>query len=593
MTLVGWATRQALLLGLRASYIPMAPNSALAFIALGLGLMAIAAHRHSIAVVAAGVVGTIAAIRLMEFTTDLDIAVDGAFLHVPAARFGLAPVGKMALFTALGFLTASVSVTMRAVGERSSIARDLGGGAALMVAGTGLVFGLGYLFSPNAPLMYGTHSIPMALNTAIGFLSLGTGLIAASGSSSFPLKRLCGPSTRARLLRVFLPLVVATVGLVAWLTHLVSTTAGASSAAITSAALAMAAILLFGFICERIAGRVGEDLERVEAALKRANDMLELKVEDRTTELLRAFCELQRAHESLQNAHHDLKDAQGRMLQQAKMASLGQTAAGVAHEINNPLAFVTNNIAVLKREVAGVHDIVCLYQQAEHTLEEYEGDLLDRIRILSAELDLPYVLGNLAGLMDRSREGLKRIQKIVSDLRDFAHLDDSDEREIDLNPGIATTVNLMRSLAASQGVSLVTDLAETPPLRCYGAKINLVIQNLLSNAIDACSEGGKVVVSTHSDGDGVRIEVQDDGSGIDPAILDKIFDPFFTTKPIGQGTGLGLAMSFGIVRDHGGTIEVESTPGVGTRFEVRLPSASRRRLLSMARSPATAAQGSR
>jgi signal transduction histidine kinase len=255
------------------------------------------------------------------------------------------------------------------------------------------------------------------------------------------------------------------------------------------------------------------------------------------------------------------------------MASLGQTAAGVAHEINNPLAFVTNNIAVLKREVAGLHDILRLYQQAEQTLAEYEHDLLDRIRDLAEEVDLPFVLENLDGLMDRSREGLKRIQKIVADLRDFAHLDEAELKEADLNAGIAATVNIMRSLAGDRRVTLEMELAPIPRLTCFPAKVNLVAQNLISNAIDACPPGGRVVVTTRPApaGGWVEIEVADTGCGIDPAIRDKIFDPFFTTKPVGKGTGLGLSMIYGIVKDHGGTIDFATTPGQGTRFTVRLP----------------------
>ena len=153
---------------------------------------------------------------------------------------------------------------------------------------TGLVFSLGYLFSPNAPLLYGTESIPMALNTALCFLCLGVGLAAAAGPEAFPLVRFSGPSIRARLLRIFLPLVVGTVGVVAWLTHLVTTTAGSSSAAISSAALAAAAIVLFGVICVRIAGRVGGQIERAESELQRANDLLESKVDERTRELSRS-----------------------------------------------------------------------------------------------------------------------------------------------------------------------------------------------------------------------------------------------------------------------------------------------------------------
>ncbi len=299
---------------------------------------------------------------------------------------------------------------------------------------------------------------------------------------------------------------------------------------------------------------------------------------ERTNRLSTAFGELRESHRNLEIAHYELKEAQSRMLQQAKMASLGQTVAGVAHEINNPLAYVTNNIAVLKREIASVQDILLLYQQAEATLTLYQCELMGQIRDMSEKIDLPYVLDNLDGLLDRSREGLKRIQKIVEDLRDFAHLDEADVKEVDLNDGIAATVCLMRSLADKHQVTLETDLVPIPRLTCYPAKLNLVVQNLLSNAIDACRPGDRVVVRTRLADGVIEIEVADTGRGIDPAIRDLIFDPFFTTKPIGKGTGLGLSMSYGVIKEHHGTIEFESASGQGTRFFVRLPMESSRTL---------------
>jgi signal transduction histidine kinase len=570
----------------------MAPNTALGFLVLGAGLLAVGFARSSLnhpggrhpAVILAGLGAVLFALictaRLLEYATGTSFSVDAWIMRAPAGKIGDAPVGKMALLTAIGFLGASVSLAVLAVSPRESSGKQesYAGAGATLAGAIGLVFALGYLFSPNAPLLFDREAIPMALNTAVGFAVLGTGLVAAVGPMGFPLSRLCGPSIAARLLRVFLPLVVGTVVTVAWLTHLVSTTAGARSAAVSSAALATAAIFVFGFSLERIAGRVGQRIEQAEAALQQAHDELELRVKERTRELsqanlelARAFRELHDAHESLRKTHEELKETQGRMLQQARLASLGQTAAGVAHEINNPLSFVTNNIVVLKREVTDLHDILRLYQRAESTLAEYERDLLSRIRELSEEVDLPFVQENLDELLDRSREGLKRIQRIVEDLRDFARLDEAEYKEVDLNAGITATVNILIGLAARRHVVLETELESLPLLLCYPAKINLVVQNLVHNAIDACSVDGRVVVKSRACRDCVEVEVADDGCGIEPAIQNRVFDPFFTTKPIGAGTGLGLSMSYGIIKDHGGTIDFQSAPGRGSRFSFRIP----------------------
>jgi PAS domain S-box-containing protein len=266
-----------------------------------------------------------------------------------------------------------------------------------------------------------------------------------------------------------------------------------------------------------------------------------------------------------------LKQAQSTMVQTEKLAGLGQMVAGVAHEINNPLSFVSNNVAVLSRDLAAIKRLLEMYQQAEPTLEQAKPKLFAEIKEFCEQIDLPYTMSNLEELLKRSKEGLRRIQQIVKDLRDFARLDESDLHEIDLNAGIESTVNIIRGKAKSKRVELKTDLKPLPPVTCFPAKLNQVIMNLISNAIDACNEGGAVKVESHANGDRVTVAVSDNGSGIPPEIRQRIFDPFFTTKPPGQGTGLGLSISYGIIQDHQGTFKVDSEPGKGSRFEFTVP----------------------
>ena len=280
---------------------------------------------------------------------------------------------------------------------------------------------------------------------------------------------------------------------------------------------------------------------------------------------------LQQAVAAEQQAHAALKQAQAHLLQTEKLASLGQMVAGVAHEINNPLSFVANNLAVLQRDVAALKELLLLYQSADPRLVAEDPALAARIAALTGRIDLPCTLGNLDELTARSREGLKRIEQIVKDLRSFARLDDADLHEADLNAGITSSVNIARGLARKRRIDFELQLADLPLVRCFPARINQVVLNLLANAIDASPENSAITIQTHRLGERVRIDVIDRGCGIPPGVLPRIFDPFFTTKPQGQGMGLGLAITYGIVQQHGCTIEVDSTPGKGTRMSVFLP----------------------
>ena len=287
--------------------------------------------------------------------------------------------------------------------------------------------------------------------------------------------------------------------------------------------------------------------------------------------LHRKATELEQLARSERLAHEELKRAQSQLVQAEKLAGLGQLVAGVAHEINNPLAFVSNNLAVLQRDANSLRELLRLYEEAGPLLAGEMPELHSRSQESAERIDLAYTLGNLDGLLNRSRDGLKRIQQIVKDLRDFARLDESDLHEVNLEAGILSTVSVLRSRAVTQNVELDVDLKPLPPVTCYPAKINQVVLNLVNNALDACPGGGKVTVRTLPVVDGVEIHVADTGTGIDPAIRAKIFDPFFTTKPLGQGIGLGLSISHGIVEEHGGRVSVESTPGQGSCFTVFLP----------------------
>jgi two-component system NtrC family sensor kinase len=279
--------------------------------------------------------------------------------------------------------------------------------------------------------------------------------------------------------------------------------------------------------------------------------------------------------EEFARSEHDaleqLKLAQSHMVQSEKLAGLGQMVAGVAHEMNNPLAFVGNNLAVAQRDLISVCELVTMYREADPLITARQPDLMRRISATNERIDIDYTVSSLQQLLLRSREGIDRIRQIVRDLCDFARLDTSDQEEADINEGIRSTLNIVAGAAKNKGVALELELGSIPRVACYPAKVNQVVMNLLSNAIDACTADGRVIVRTQSLGDHVEIVIADNGSGIDPAIHQRVFDPFFTTKAPGKGTGLGLSISYGIVRAHGGEITFESAPGAGTVFKVKLP----------------------
>jgi signal transduction histidine kinase len=348
-----------------------------------------------------------------------------------------------------------------------------------------------------------------------------------------------------------------------------SAQAAASAAEVQAESLSVYEMALLGYreANEQLT-RLNRELEEQAAELASSNERYRRLAAD-----LEALAKTEHeARLELERTHRELRQTQSQLVQSAKLAAVGTLAAGIAHEINNPLAFVLNNMAVLQRHTRALPDLIRLYHQAAEAAAPQQQELYQQILELGDQIDLPYILDNLESMLARSREGLKRIQLIVQDLRDFSGLDRASILEqSDLNANLASTLNIVRGRAHLKHVELEVDLEPLPLVTCFASKIDQVVLNLCINAIDACAEGGKVTVRTHAVPGSVEIHVIDNGVGIAPSIRDRIFDPFFTTKPPGQGTGLGLSISHAIIEEAGGQIEVESEPGKGSHFTVRLP----------------------
>jgi two-component system, NtrC family, sensor kinase len=302
--------------------------------------------------------------------------------------------------------------------------------------------------------------------------------------------------------------------------------------------------------------------------------MLENQVRRRTAELQAALRENERINRDLKREREEqrvlikqLEEAHNQLLQAEKLASIGQLAAGVAHEVNNPIGFVNSNLGTLKQYVGDLFKLIDAYESQESGLSAAAGE---QIKALKTRIDLPFLREDMPLLIAESIDGTARVRRIVQDLRDFSREGDSEWHTVDVHAGLESTLNVVWS-EIKYKAEVERDYAELPEIYCLPSQLNQVFLNLLVNAAQAIAEHGVITLRTRCQGDQVSISVSDTGTGIAPEHLDRIFDPFFTTKPVGKGVGLGLSVTYGIVEKHGGRIEVESVPGQGSTFTIRLP----------------------
>jgi NO-binding membrane sensor protein with MHYT domain/nitrogen-specific signal transduction histidine kinase len=303
--------------------------------------------------------------------------------------------------------------------------------------------------------------------------------------------------------------------------------------------------------------------ERSVIALEQARKMMEEEIEQRKAVQQRLEIEKEQQRRLIQ----ELEQTHRQLLQSEKLASIGQLAAGVAHEINNPISFVHANLNTLKRWVAQLLEVIVAQ---EAVTGAPAASMLAPVSQMAGELDLDYVRNDIMMLVEESLEGAVRVRQIVRDLRDFSRPSGDEWAMADLHAGLESTLNVVHN-EIKYKATVVREYGELPPIECNAAQLNQVFMNLLVNAAQAMREQGTITIRTSCQGDSACIAVTDTGAGIPEEILGRIFDPFFTTKPQGQGTGLGLSISHGIVEHHRGRIDVQSQPGQGSTFTVVLP----------------------
>ncbi len=300
--------------------------------------------------------------------------------------------------------------------------------------------------------------------------------------------------------------------------------------------------------------------------IREQNIVLEKKVKERTEEL-------EDANSTLNVTLSDLKNTQSQLVDAEKMAALGQLTAGIAHEINNPINFVTSNIKPLELDINDLKEIITKYENLDFDKDLKEQ--VDEIEAFKSQIDLKFVNNEITTLLAGISEGAKRTAEIIRSLRNFSRLDESDMKPIDLNEGLQSTLVLVKN-SMPDNLTVVRDLGNLPQVECQPGKINQVFMNLVSNAIQAIkskeiqAEEEFLTIRSWYEEQQVKISIKDTGMGMTEETKHRIFEPFFTTKDIGEGTGLGLSIVFSIIESHKGHIEVISKVNVGTEFIITL-----------------------
>lgn len=302
----------------------------------------------------------------------------------------------------------------------------------------------------------------------------------------------------------------------------------------------------------------------------------------------RAERALQQRVQELSDLNRDLAATQLQLLQSEKMASIGQLAAGVAHEINNPIGFVKSNLGSLADYVDKLLGLTRCYARLENCLEARDDvareQALSEVRRRKADADFDFLLSDLPTLIAESRDGVERVSKIVMDLKNFSRVGETEFQWSDLHLGLESTINMVWS-EIKYKADVTREYAALPPVFCVASQINQVMMNLLVNAAQAIGQRGHITVRSGVAGAQVWLEVQDTGAGMDAATQARVFEPFFTTKPVGKGTGLGLSIAMGIVKQHHGLLSVQSAPGQGSTFRITLPIDGGRGVLPPAPAP--------
>ena len=292
----------------------------------------------------------------------------------------------------------------------------------------------------------------------------------------------------------------------------------------------------------------------------------ELEIKSQSLEKQKSTIE--KKNRDLRKTMEKLKSTQSQLIDSEKMASLGQLTAGIAHEINNPINYISAGINPLKRDMA---DIESLYQKfMEAASNGYNPDKLNDAKQFSEEIESNFLFTEIKSLLEGMEEGASRTKEIVMGLRNFSRMDEDAVKVANVNEGLDSTLMLLRNKIKNK-ITIKKDYGEIPPIECYPGKLNQVFMNILNNSADAIKDEGEIGIRTWGDNNFIYVSIKDNGIGMSENVRKKIFEPFYTTKDVGQGTGLGLSISFGIIEKHKGTITAKSKKNEGSEFIIKLP----------------------
>jgi two-component system, NtrC family, sensor kinase len=326
-------------------------------------------------------------------------------------------------------------------------------------------------------------------------------------------------------------------------------------------------------------GEAYRDADADRELIERSFELMSHELTDRNSQLRTELAERQATEQALITEKAEqaaliqkLEEAHNQLLQAEKLASIGQLAAGVAHEINNPIGFVSSNLESLRCYLAQLFEAIDAHEAEAAALP---ADARKRLAAVRARIELDYLREDAAALLSESSDGIRRVRQIVQDLKDFSHVNESQWLQSDLRHGLDSTLNIVQN-EVKYVADVVKEYGEIPDIDCLASQLNQVFLNMFVNASHAMTPGrrGTITVRTGmavDEAGHVHVEIEDNGKGISPENLKRIFDPFFTTKPVGVGTGLGLSLAYGIVGKHHGRIEVRSEVGSGTCFRIVLP----------------------